>query len=98
MGDKMKKNNGKRYKIQRRGLVMPVMAAKRIKEKKTYKPGEIQIEIAPEQVQRKIFESCTITLGDSIGTRLEVEFPDWKPMFTIGVRTYAYKEKGKNHR
>lgn len=77
---------------------MPVMAANQIKKGKTYKPVDIQIEIAPEQVQRKIFESGTITLGDSIGTRLEVEFPDWKPMFKIGVRAYAYKEKGKKHR
>lgn len=77
---------------------MPVMSAEKTSKEQTYKSLGPKIEIASEQVQRKFFESDSITLGDSIGTCLEVEFPEWKPMFEIGVSTYGHKKKGKKHK
>lgn len=77
---------------------MPVMSAEKTPKKQTHKLLGPKIEIASEQVQRKFFESDTITLGDSIGTRLDVEFPEWRPMFKIGVSAYDRKKRGKKHK
>lgn len=85
-------------RIKGRGFAMPIMTAKKTQKKQIYKPVDSKIEIASEQVQRKFFESGSITLGDSIGTCLEVEFPEWKPMFKIGVSTYGCKKKRKQHK
>lgn len=50
------------------------------------------IDVVPEQAQRKIFEGDSITLGRSIGTCLDIEFSEWKPMFTIGGIAHGQKD------
>ncbi len=67
------------------------------RKSKQWELKEVPIKILPEELQRKIFEGDTIILGDSIGTCLEVEFPEWTPMFHVGgMACGCKKETGRN--
>lgn len=80
------KQHTKKYEDRRPGRTM----RKAVKVRAV--PEKIQL-IAPETVQRKIFEGDSFTLGDSIGTCLEIDFPEWKPMFEVGGMVRDRKEK-----
>lgn len=53
-------------------------------------------KIVSGQIQRRIFDGDTIELGDSIGTCLDIEFPEWTPLFAIGGIPYGSKKSKKD--
>ena len=77
---------------------MAATAAKRpskspIRRPKRQMQAKEIISVVPEQAQKKIFEGDVITLDGSIGTCLNIEFSEWKPMFKIGGVTHGLERE-----
>lgn len=46
-------------------------------------------QVAPTEVQQRIYKGSTVTLGNYIGTRLDIDFPELIPTVHIGGTGYG---------